>query len=101
MNRDTLEKILQRMVASGSLAQDGDADGGERFEIQEGHRVTFYIGRPGQAMQIEDIGALQLLETHLELASKDGASTSYLQFDALHAVKATASERSSRRAGFS
>ena len=96
MNRKTLERILDR--AEGTSSSKGeDAE----FAISEEHRLTFYLGRPGQAMEISNVSTVRLEEGHVELTSRDGDTVSFIEYDALHAVRATRpSEDKSHRTGF-
>jgi hypothetical protein len=93
MNRSTLESILDRV---GGVKKKGS-----EFEVEEGHRVTFYLGRPGQAMEISDLQRCVLHDEYVELASGESETTTYAEYDAIHALAAKPPKGDARRrAGF-
>ncbi|MCA9578762.1 MAG: hypothetical protein R3B40_01705 [Polyangiales bacterium] len=96
MNRSTLENILDR--ASGVTRATKN---GSEFEVEEGHRVTFYLGRPGQAMEISDVQRCQLHDDFVELASGESETVTFVEYDAIHALAAKPPKGDAkRRAGF-
>ncbi|MCA9536915.1 MAG: hypothetical protein KC593_24700 [Myxococcales bacterium] len=96
MNRSTLENILDR--ASGVTR---GAKNGSVFEVEEGHRVTFYLGRPGQAMEISDLQRCTLHDDYVELASGESETITFVEYEAIHALAAKPPKGDAkRRAGF-
>ena len=99
MNRTTLERILDH--AEGISRENGGSKDASEFGIQEGHRVTFYLGRPGQAMEISDVSQCVLHEDFVEVSERESDNTSYIEYDAIHAVAAKPPKgEARRRAGF-
>ena len=95
MNRSTLENILDR--ASGVTR----AKNASEFEVGEGHRVTFYLGRPGQAMEISDLQRAKLHDDFVELTGNESETVTFVDYEAIHAVAAKPPKGDAkRRAGF-
>ena len=95
MNRSTLENILDR--ASGITR----AKNGSEFDVEEGHRVTFYLGRPGQAMELPDLQRAKLHDDFVELTGNESETVTFVDYEAIHAVAAKPPKGDAkRRAGF-
>lgn len=96
MNRSTLENILDR--ASGVTRAEKN---GSEFGVEEGHRVTFYLGRPGQAMGISDVQRCRLHDDYVELFSGETETVTFVEYEAIHALSAKPPKgEPGRRAGF-
>ena len=93
MKRDTLHAILGRIPDMQSKK--------DRFDVGAGHHVALYVGQPGQAMVIGDIGTLSLESDVLMAQTRETATAHYLAYDDVHALTHRAPERKQdRRAGF-
>ncbi|MEO0326690.1 MAG: hypothetical protein AAF447_27345 [Myxococcota bacterium] len=77
--------ILTRILAAAPGVQDaGDA----RFTVEDGHRLTFYLGQPGQAMVLGDLASVSLHEGFVALEKREGGGTVFVALDHVHAVAA-------------
>lgn len=95
MTRQTLAKILE--AAEGIAAADGG-----RYEVADKHRVTFYIGRPGQAMAVSEVAACALEDDFVRVVTREHGTSLFVEYDAVHAVAdRPPKDREERRAGFS
>jgi hypothetical protein len=93
MTRDVLQTILSR--AGGVKYEDG------RFDVEKGHHVSIYVGQPGQAMVVSDVAGGKLEEGFVEIITRETRTTSFLAYDAVHAVSTRPpEEEEKRRAGF-
>jgi len=93
MTRDVLIQVLSAAVG---VEQKSDS-----FEVGEGHHVTFYVGQPGQAMVIGEIASGTLQEGFVEVVVRETHTTTFLDYDAVHAVATRPpKEEEKRRAGF-
>ncbi|HJL06227.1 MAG TPA: hypothetical protein RMH85_20560 [Polyangiaceae bacterium LLY-WYZ-15_(1-7)] len=71
------------------------------FEVEEGHRVTFYLGQPGQAMIVRGIVRVRLEDEYVHLG-REGDGELFLTYGAVHGVGVQPPEEAAkRRAGFS
>jgi hypothetical protein len=92
MQRSTLEAILAR---APGLARDADS-AKTRFVLTDGNDLTLYLGRPGSGMALQNVIAIELLETHIEVEVKD-RGTLLTGYEAVQAALAgTRKERSAR-----
>lgn len=96
-------RAMERMVLAEIL---GNAPGVERegdaFKTASGHRLSFYVGQPGQAMVIGDVVTCQLQDSYLELVTRETGATIYLAYDAIHGLSRRPPDpKEERRAGFS
>jgi hypothetical protein len=92
MDRDTLLRILTH--APGLTGNE------PRFEVAEDHRVTFYIGRPGRAMEVTDARAV-LVESDFVAFDRGTEGAFYVAAADINGVASRPTEaKSERRAGF-
>ncbi len=93
MEANTLAKILD--------AADGVTGGAERYEVAEDHRVTFYLGKPGQAMEARDVATIAVGDGFLALTRRDEEGTLYAPLTEVAAVSVRkAKTDEGRRTGF-
>ncbi|MFW6066763.1 MAG: hypothetical protein ACOC97_00375 [Myxococcota bacterium] len=93
MDRETLVRILTK--APGVAGKE------PRFEVGDQHRLTLYLGRPGRAMEVRDVRALDLESDFIAVDGGD-QGTLYCALEDVHAVAVQSNERGrERRAGFS
>ncbi|MBO6938632.1 MAG: hypothetical protein JJ863_26935 [Deltaproteobacteria bacterium] len=93
MDASTLAQILE--------AADGVTGGGSRYEVADDHRATFYLGRPGQAMEAREVSTIELGEGFVAITRREDEGTLYAPVEsvaALHVRKAKTEE--GRRTGF-
>jgi len=93
MDASTLARILE--------AADGVTGGESRYEVADDHRLTFYLGRPGQAMEAREVLTIELGEGFVAITRGDDEGTLYAPIDtvaALHVRRAKTEE--GRRTGF-
>lgn len=93
-----MDKAILRSILG--QAQGVTADG-SAYEVAEKHRLTFYIGRPGQAMVVSDVASCRLEDHFVAIVSRESGATIYVEYETIHAL----SDRPpapdlSRRAGF-
>lgn len=94
MERPTLEAMLD--------AAHGIEKKGDQYTIEEGHRVSLYVGEPGRGMQVSDVLGLALHDTHLEATSGEHRAAYFLEYSSLHGLSVRPpSGGSGRRTGFS
>lgn len=72
---------------------------GNIYETAEGHRLSFYIGRGGQAMVLSDILKVELHEGFVRLERRQADGTLYFELSVVHGVAIRRPEDS--KAGFS
>ncbi len=89
MDRSTLAGILDH--AEGISGSDHD------YSVAEGHRLAFYLGRPGQAMILGEVLSVQLHQGFVQLDRKSDEGSVYVDYDAIHGL---AVRPSVGRAGF-
>jgi hypothetical protein len=77
MQRDTLLTILQ---CTPAVRLDGD-----RFQVNDDHDFTVYLGQPGRATAIDHVLSLALAESHLEVEARD-RGTFYVTYEVVHAL---------------
>jgi hypothetical protein len=83
MQRETLEVILGR---APGMERKSDEDGKvARFTTLEAHEISVYIGRPGNALALQGVLSIALLDAHAEIEAKD-RGTFYTTYEAVHAV---------------
>lgn len=93
MKRATLKSILDQAEGIDSV------DGG--YEVADKHRVTFYIGEPGDAMVVSDIVRVRLSDDFVAVTSGDSGATTYCQDDSIQAISTRPPKpKQERRAGF-
>lgn len=94
MDRTTLTRILEHA--------EGISGSGHKFEVAEKHRVTFYIGEPGEAMTVADVAVCSLTEdSFLVLTTRDSSTTYYVEYSSVVAIaNRPPTEEFGRRAGF-
>ncbi len=93
MDASTLAQILE--------AADGVTGGESRYEVAEDHRATFYLGRPGQAMEARDVLSIEIGTGFVALTREEYEGTLYAPVEsvaALYVRKAKTEE--GRRTGF-
>jgi len=94
MDRDTLRAALAEI--------DGIEISGDRFEIAAKHGVTFYLGRPGSAMQVDQVARGTLAEAFLLLERRPPKDDRVVVgWDAVQGLRvAPEDDRAERRPGF-
>lgn len=93
MDQTILRKILDSAQGVSLVAG--------AYEVSEKHRVTFYVGRPGQAMVIADVASCRLEEGYTSIVSRESGTTIYVEYEAIHALSdRPPTAETSRRAGF-
>lgn len=93
MDASTLAQILQ--------AADGVTGGESRYEVADDHRATFYLGRPGQAMEAREVQSIELGEGFVAFTRREEEGILYTPVEAvaaMHIRKAKNDE--GRRTGF-
>lgn len=94
MERRTLEAMLD--TATGVDRK------GDQYTVSEGHRVSLYIGEPGQGMEVSEVASVKLLDTFCEVTSGEPRATYYVEYSSLQGLSVRApTGASGRRAGFS
>lgn len=93
MDASTLAQILE--------AADGVTGGESRYEVADDHRATFYLGRPGQAMEAGDVLTIALGDGFVALTRRDDEGTLYAPIESVAALKVRrAKSDEGRRTGF-
>ena len=93
MDATTLAHILD--------AAEGITKGESRHEVADDHRATFYLGRPGQAMEARDVQAIEVGKGFVAITRRDDEGTLFVPVEsvaAVHVRKAKTEE--GRRTGF-
>jgi hypothetical protein len=94
MERQLLAQILGK--APGLKASKA------HYEVSEDHRLSVFLGEPGQAMVLRDVASCELLDHCIALVSREDGAITYLTYDAVHglSVRPPAALADQRRAGF-
>jgi len=94
MERPTFEAMLE--------AADGVEQNGNDYSVAEGYSLCVYVGQPGQAMEVSEVGALRLDTAFCEATSREHNSVYFLEDSSVHwlCVRPPAGS-GGRRAGFS
>lgn len=83
--------------AASGIDQDGD-----HYTTAEGHRVSLYVGEPGQGMEVSEVVGLALHDAYVEATSGEHRAVYYLEYSSLHGLSVKPpSGGAGRRAGFS
>jgi hypothetical protein len=94
MERSTLARILD--------AAEGIAGTKQSYQVSDSHRVSFYLGQAGQAMEIADVDRCELHEDYLVLHRRDNKGTVYIEYGAVYGLSNKAlRDGEARRTGFS
>jgi hypothetical protein len=94
MERPTFEAMLE--------AADGVERNGNEYSVAEGYSLCVYVGEPGQAMEVSEVGALRLDTAFCEATSREHNSVYFLEYSSLHGLCVRPPAGSGgRRAGFS
>ena len=94
MERETLEAML---AAAAGVEHDGT-----RYTVADGYRLSVYVGKPGQAMEVSEVVGLELKDAFCELKSSEHSTSYYLEYSSLHGVAVRPpAGAGGRRAGFS
>lgn len=93
MDRTTLGRILES--ADGVLTAKGD-----RYEVAEGHRISFYLGDVGEAMIVRDVATCVNGEHFVTLVHREDSVSLFVEHSLIRAVAATPSKSGGRRPGF-
>ncbi|MCS6798784.1 MAG: hypothetical protein NZ898_09675 [Myxococcota bacterium] len=93
---------MTREILASILARAPGVEGRKnRFEIAEGHELTVYVGRPGQAMQLGEVGSCILEEGFVEVRARDERLVAFVRYDDVSVVAVRPPRAGvSRRAGF-
>ncbi|MBC7173064.1 MAG: hypothetical protein H5U40_11575, partial [Polyangiaceae bacterium] len=91
----TLSEILK--------SADGIADGGkDGFRVKDSHRVSFYLGQAGQAMEISDVERCVLEESFVSIHRREQKGTVYVDYSVVYGLASRAmKEGEARKTGFS
>jgi len=83
-------------------AADGVEQNGNDYSVAEGYSLCVYVGQPGQAMEVSEVGALRLDTAFCEATSREHNSVYFLEYSSLHGLCVRPPAGSGgRRAGFS
>ena len=96
MERKTVARILE--LAPGVSAKNDDID------VEESHRLTLYIGEPGQAMSVTDVARVSLDDDFIRIETRDTATVFFFGYDSVQGLSSrppTSTTAQGRRAGFS
>ncbi|MDH4281942.1 MAG: hypothetical protein OEV36_04770 [Myxococcales bacterium] len=94
MERPTFEAML--------AAADGVERKGDEYTVVEGYSLCVYVGKPGQAMEVSEVGRLRLDAAFCEATSREHHSVYFLEYNTLHGLCIRPPAGSGgRRAGFS
>ncbi|MDH5492259.1 MAG: hypothetical protein OEY14_09920 [Myxococcales bacterium] len=93
MQRSILERILAE--APGVEGKDGT------YQVEEKHRVSLYVGEPGQAMVFAEIDSIALEDEYVRIVARDTGANLFVLYEAIHGVgDRPPSKEQGRRAGF-
>jgi len=93
MERPTLEAMLD--------AATGVDRNGNDYTVAEGHSLSVYIGKPGQAMEVSEVILLRLDGAFCAATSREHNSVYYVEYSSLHGLCVRPpSGGGGRRAGF-
>ncbi len=89
-----MERELVQTILESAKGCQKDNNG---FKTKQGHQVSVYLGKPGNAMVVGDIRSIVLKNGFLEIGSKN-QTVVYVSYDAVHAIsdKLETDKRSSR-----
>lgn len=74
----------------------------DAYSVQDGYSLSFYIGEPGQAMEVSEVSEIRLHDTFCEAASREHHSVYFVEYSSLHGVCIRPpSGGGGRRTGFS
>jgi hypothetical protein len=94
MERSTFEAMLD--------AAEGVERNGTDCTVEEGYGLSFYIGEPGQAMEVSEVAALTLHDGFCEATSREHHAVYFVEYSSLHGLSIRPpSGGGGRRAGFS
>ncbi len=95
MERITLAQILQ--------TADGIADSGkDGYRVKDTHRVSFYLGQAGQAMEISDVERCVLEESFVAIHRREQKGIVYVDYVVVYGLATRAmKEGEARKTGFS
>lgn len=93
MERSTLARILSS--AAGVTAAKED-----RYEVAEGHKLSFYLGEVGEAMIVRDVATCVNGEHFVTLVHREDGVSLFVEHAMIRAIAATPSKSSGRRPGF-
>ncbi|MBX3250826.1 MAG: hypothetical protein KF901_26850 [Myxococcales bacterium] len=93
MERSTLARILTQ-----ATGVKGEAD---TWQTEEDHRLTFYLGQPGQAMIVANVAKVRFDEEFIQLTRVGRDGELFVTYDAVHGLGVVLPEgERGRRAGF-
>ena len=94
---------MERATLTAMLDQAQGVQGsGDSYTIADGYRVSLYVGKPGQGMEVTEVTKIGLKEGFCEVTAKEHNAAHYLEYSNLHGVTVRPpSGASTRRAGFS
>jgi len=74
-----------------------------RYEVAEAHRLTLYIGEPGQAMIVPEVAVCVLEDHFLHIETRDTGTHLFFEYESVHGVsdRPPAGSTPPRRTGFS
>ncbi|MEM7449709.1 MAG: hypothetical protein AAF355_15850 [Myxococcota bacterium] len=93
MDRATLLKMLE--VTPGLTLSK------EAIHVAEKHRLSFYLGQPGQAMVISDVLQATLYDSFLSLVRREDGAVLSVLYEAIHGLAVRPPKpKEERRPGF-
>lgn len=92
MDRTTLTRILE--ACEGVTGKD------DTYEAGEHQRLTFYLGRPGDAMVVSDVVSCVNGAHFVKLVVRDDGTALYVEHDSVAAVSVRPPKGTGRRPGF-
>jgi hypothetical protein len=95
MERNTLAQILH--------TADGITDGGkDGYRVADTHRVSFYLGQAGQAMEISDVERCVLEESFVAIHRREQKGVVFVDYAVVYGLATRAlKEGEARKTGFS
>ncbi len=94
MERNTLAKILD--TADGIVS--GGKDG---YRVKDSHRVSFYLGQAGQAMEISDVERCVLEEGFVAIHRREQKGIVFVDYGVVYGLATRAlKEGEARKTGF-
>ena len=94
MERATFEAMLD---AAEGIARDEN-----RYSVEDGYSLSFYVGQPGQAMEVSEVESVTLDDSFMRAESREHHTVYFVEYSSLHGLAIRPpSGGGGRRAGFS
>lgn len=92
MTRELLTQMLK--------AAPGIEGKGAKYETQEGHRVSFYLGQEGRGIVVNEVLNLELHDAFLQLTTEEQGEI-FTAYESVHSLTTKAlKEHAPKRTGF-